>query len=350
MISEFFLTLGTLEQWQASLYSFFGLIIIFKFSQYLLLNQFKKIAEKTKNSFDDFLVSIFLKGNWLVFIIFSLFVSTKFLNLNETVNNVIDYVALVTLIIIIANFLQNFINRLALKKFEENEEEGKKTDASVVKTLSIIAGWGIWIIAVLLILQNSGVNIGALLAGAGIFGIAIAFALKEALADLFACLSIYLDKPFEVGDYIVIDSKKKGTIRKIGLRTTRLKTLRGEELVISNRNLTDSSLYNYKKMEKRRVSFEVYVDGKTTITKLEKGKKIIANIFLKKEEIELSKTSLTSFDGRAWTYEIVYYVNSRSYDKYLIAHEEILLALKKGFDKEKIKFETDIQKIIVKNN
>ena len=350
MISEFLLSLGTLDQWKASICFFLGLLIIFKLSQYLILNQFQKIAKETKNDFDNFLVSIFSKANWIIFLVFSLFIATKFLNLNEGVNSVINYLTLVTLIIIVTNFLQKLIEHLALKKIKKNEEEGKKTDASIVRTLSFIAGWGIWIIAILLILQNSGVNIGALLAGAGILGIAIAFALKEVLSDLFACLSIYLDKPFEVGDYVVIDSKKKGTIRKIGLRTTRLQTLRGEELVISNRSLTDSSLHNYKKMEKRRVSFEVYVDGKTSAAKLEKGKKLINHIIEKQENAELSKTSITSFNGKTWTYEIVYCVNSRSYDKYLIAHEEILLALKKAFDKEKIKFETDIQKIIVKNN
>ncbi|HOI60138.1 MAG TPA: mechanosensitive ion channel family protein [Candidatus Pacearchaeota archaeon] len=350
MIGELLLNLGTWEEWKLSLISFFGLIIFFRISKYLILNKFKKIAEKTKTDFDDFLISILSSTNLFIEFAFSLFVSSKFLNLSQGADSFINYLALVAFIILAATFFQKLIKYFSYKKFIEREEEGKKTDASVVRILSNIADWAIWVIAILLILQNSGIDIGALLAGAGIFGIAIAFALKEVLADLFACFSIYFDRPFEVGDYIVLDKGKNGTILKIGLRTTRIKTLRGEELVISNRKLTDSLLRNYKKMERRRVSFEVYVDSKTSLAKLEKGKKLILDIISKTENIKPIRACLVSFNGNSWTYEVTYYVTNGNYGKYLIAHESIILAIKKSFDKEKIKFATDIQKIILKED
>lgn len=350
MIGEILLSLGTWEQWKLSLISFFGLIIFFRISQYLVLNKLKQLTQLTKNDFDDFLVSILSSTNWFIEFAFSLFVSSKFLNLSQGIDNFINYLALVAFIILAATFFQKLIKYFAYKKFVEREEEGRKTDASVVRILSNIADWAIWVIAILLILQNSGIDIGALLAGAGIFGIAIAFALKEVLADLFACFSIYFDRPFEVGDYVVLDGGKNGTIKKIGLRTTRVKTLRGEELVISNRKLTDSFLRNYKKMEKRRVSFELFVDGKTSVAKLEKGKKIINNVIEKVENTDPIRARLKSFNGNSWTYEVIYYITTGDYDKYLIAHENIILSIRKAFDKEKIKFATDIQKIILKED
>lgn len=349
MIKEFLLSLGTLEEWKLSIISFFGLIVFFKVSQYLILNKFKKIAELTKNDFDDFLVTILSQTNWFIELVFALFVSSKFLNLGKGVDDFINYLALVAFIIFGAKFSQKLIKYFSYKKFVKREEEGKKTEASVVRVLSNIADWGIWVLAVLLILQNSGIDIGALLAGAGILGIAIAFALKEVLADLFACFSIYIDRPFEVGDYIVLD-KGKGTIKKIGLRTTRIQTLRGEELAIPNRKLTESYVHNYKKMERRRVSFEIYVDPKTSVKKLEEGKKIIGDIIEKEENAKLYRVSLSSFNGNSWTYSIIYYVTLRSYKKYLIAHENIILSIRKAFDKKKVKFATDIHKIILKDD
>ena len=348
MISEFFLSLGTGEEWKLSLGFFFGLIIASRVFKYLIINKFKAIADRTKNDFDDFLVSICATTTWPTEVIFSLFIATKFLHLAQGVDNFINYITLIAFIIFVSNFFQKLIKYFAFKKILKHEEEGKKTDASVVRVLSNLIQWGVWVVATLLILQNSGIDIGALLAGAGIVGIAIAFALKEVLADLFACFSIYFDRPFEVGDYIVLDNGKSGGVKKIGLRTTRLKTLRGEELVISNRKLTESFLHNYKKMEKRRVNFEVSVESKTPIKKLEKGKKLINDIIDKEENAEPVRAHLTYFNGNSWTYEITYHVTTKSYEKYLTAQEDIILAIRKAFDKEKIKFSTDEQKIILK--
>ncbi|MDD4358340.1 MAG: mechanosensitive ion channel family protein [Candidatus Pacebacteria bacterium] len=350
MINEFFLSIGTVEEWKLSLGFLVGLVVFFRVLKYLIVNKFKAIADITKNDFDDFLISAFSIKTWPTEIIFSIFVSSKFLHLGEGFNSFINYITLITIIIFVANFLQRLVKYFAIKKVLKHEEEDRKTDASVVHVLSNMIQWGIRVIAALLILQNSGIDIGALLAGAGIMGIAIAFALKEVLADLFACFSIYFDKPFEVGDYIVLDNGKSGGVKKIGLRTTRIKTLRGEELVISNRKLTDSFLRNYKKMEKRRVSFEVSVDAKTTAKKLEKGKEIIMKLIEKEEDVEKPKVYLTFFTGNSYVYGIIYFVKTRNYYKYMKARENIILNIRKAFDKEKIKFATDEQKIILKKD
>lgn len=350
MISEIFLSLGTVNDWKLTLIFFFGLLFLFKGSQYLLLNKVKRIVESTKNDLDDFLISVLSGTNWFISLAFALFISTKFLNLSVEANNVINYFALVAFIFFLASFFQKLVNYISFKKFINHKEEGRETDASIVKILANIVNWGIWILAVLLILQNSGIDVGALLAGAGIIGIAIAFALKEVLADLFACFSIYFDKPFEVGDYVVLEGNRNGTIKKIGLRTTRLETLRGEELVVSNRKLTESFLSNYKKMKHRRVNIEISVDPKTTLKSLMKGKEIIGKVIEKQEETDFKWAIVLPFDGHAWTYDIVYLMNTKSYNKYVSAKEDIVLAIRKAFEKEKIKFASSSQKIILKKD
>ncbi|MDD2548157.1 MAG: mechanosensitive ion channel family protein [Candidatus Pacebacteria bacterium] len=349
MIKEFFLSIGTPEQWKLSIVSFFGLLLFFKLSQCLILNNLKKLAEKTKTQFDDFLITVLSQTNWFIELVFSLFISSKFLNLSKATHSFINYLALVAFIIFAAKFSQKLVKYFAYKKFIEKEEDGKKTEASTVRVLSNIADWGIGVLAILLILQNSGIDIGALLAGLGILGIAVAFALKEVLADLFACFIIYFDRPFEVGDYVIL-SNGKGTIKKIGLRTTRVRTLRGEELVISNRKLTDSYLKNFKKMRRRRVTFELYVDAKTSNKKLEQGKELIRGIIEEHEGVTPHRIVLSSFNGNSWTYKIIYHVETRSYKKYVAAHEHIILSIRKAFDKSKIKFATDIHKIILKDD
>ena len=247
-----------------------------------------------------------------------------------------------------AMFFQQLISYFSKKSIEKQVEEGKKTDASAFRILFNILKWSTWFIAVLIILQNTGIDISALLAGAGIIGIALAFSMQEVLADLFACFSIYFDRPFEVGDFIVMENGEKGSVKKIGLKSTRIKSLKGDELIVSNKKLTESVLHNYRKMKQRRVIVEIYVDAKTSIPKLEKGKKIIHDTIEKQEDADPFRVHLRVFNGNSWTYEISYYINTNNYGRYLDIEEAVNLGIRKNFDKEKIKFATDIQKIILK--
>jgi small-conductance mechanosensitive channel len=269
--------------------------------------------------------------------------------LPDNIDSFINIFTLVVVIVYIARFIQKLIEYSADKNIIKQEEQGKKTDASAIRILSNIAKWAIWLIASLFILQNAGVDISALVAGAGIAGIAIAFALQEVLADLFACFSIYFDKPFEVGDFVVIEGGESGTVKKIGLKSTRIKSLKGDEMIVSNKKLTESVLHNYKKMEKRRAEFEISVDPKTSVAKLKKGKEIISKIIEDIDDTEFNRVHLKTFNGNSWTYIAVYFVTSSKYEKYMDAQEGINLEIRKVFDKEKIKFATDTQKIILKD-
>lgn len=345
---NFLQQMGTATEWRLAIIFSLLTVCLLALFKYLLISKFRKLALKTKNQVDDFLVTALSVIGWPLEVILAIFVGSKFLLIPADIEKFISWVTLTVVIVYAAKFLQKTIEYFSLKNIGQKEKEGNKTDASGIEVVSRIGKWAVWFIAALLILQNSGINIGTILAGAGIIGIAIAFAMQEVLSDLFACFTIYFDKPFRVGDYIVMENGKSGTVKKIGLKSTRLKSLVGEEIVVSNKKLTESVLHNYKKMDKRRITFIVGVDAKTTISKLERGKKIIEEVIDKDEDTELLRAHIKDFNGNSWEYEIAYNIVTKEYTRYLDAQERINLNIRKLFDKEKIKFATDVQKIILK--
>jgi small-conductance mechanosensitive channel len=201
----------------------------------------------------------------------------------------------------------------------------------------------------LLILSNIGVNITSLIAGLGIGGLAIAFALQRILEDFFSSFSIYFDKPFEEGDFIIVGSDM-GVVKHIGLKTTRLQTLQGQELVISNKELTDSRVNNYKKMKKRRIVFTFGVEYSTPVAKMKKINKIVEAIFKKIEGADLDRVHFKEFGDFSLNYEIVYYVKTGDYLEYMNIQQEINLTLKQQFEKENIEFAFPSQTIYMKKS
>ena len=206
-----------------------------------------------------------------------------------------------------------------------------------------------------MVLTNLGVEITPLIAGLGVGGIAIALALQVILGDLFNAFVIYFDKPFKEGDFIIIGSDM-GVVKDIGIKTTRIQALSGQELVMSNTDLTNSRINNYKKMEKRRVPFSFGVTYDTPAKKLEKIKIIVADIVkacdkkygTKNASINLDRVHFKSFGGSSLDYEVVYYVPTADYNKYMDIQEFINLELVKVFEKEKIEFAFPTRTIYMK--
>ncbi len=201
--------------------------------------------------------------------------------------------------------------------------------------LALIAKLILWTTGFLLVLSNLGVNISALIASLGIGGIAIALAVQNVLGDIFSSFSIYLDKPFEIGDYIIVGDHS-GTVKKIGLKSTRIEALQGEEIVISNNELTTTRIQNFKTMKKRRIAFQIGLTYDTSSTKLKKVPKLIESIIEKTKNAEFSRAHFHEFGDFALKYEIVYYIHSGEYQDYMDAQEAINLEIHKAFEKEKI--------------
>ena len=184
------------------------------------------------------------------------------------------------------------------------------------------------------------------MAGLGIGGIAIAFALQNILSDIFASFSIYFDKPFKVDDFIIIGDDK-GVVKKIGIKSTRIQTLQGEELVISNKELTESRVHNYKKMERRRIVFVFGVTYETPTEKVKKIPSIIKDIIEKTELADIDRVHFKEFADFSLNFEVVYYLKTSDYAEYMDTQQEINLAMKEHFEKEQIEFAYPTQTVFV---
>ena len=185
-----------------------------------------------------------------------------------------------------------------------------------------------------------------MIAGLGIGGIAIAFALQGILGDLFSSFAIFFDKPFEIGDFIKIGDKS-GTVRKIGIKTTRLKSTDGDEIVISNQELTGAVLHNYKKTEERRNVLSLGVTYNTPTDKLKMIPVILKKVIDDAENIRFDRAHFKSFGDFALGFEAVYYVKSGNYTQHMDAQQIVNFAIKEGFDKEGIEIAFPTQTVYV---
>ena len=194
----------------------------------------------------------------------------------------------------------------------------------------MLARGGTWAVALLLALENLGVNVGTLVAGLGVGGVAIALATQNVLGDVFASVSILLDKPFVVGDFIILDSYM-GQVERIGIKTTRVRSLDGELIVFSNADLLKSRIRNYKNLPQRRVVFRVGVVYETPPEVVEKLPGILREVVAGAEGVRLDRAHFASYGDSALVFEVVYYVINGDYNVYMDIQQAINLALFRRF-------------------
>jgi small-conductance mechanosensitive channel len=318
-------------------------VALLKIFQIIVLKKLENIAKKTKTDLDDVLIGIVEKIKPPVYSFVALYGALQFLTLGEVVEKIINGLLILVVVYQIINALQEFIN-FAVRKLSS---EDKKVSSSVVSSISIMAKTVLWSFAVLLILSNWGINISSLVAGLGIGGIAIALAVQKILSDVFSSFSIFVDKPFEEGDFIAV-GQDMGVVQKIGIKTTRIKSLQGEELIISNQELTTERVKNFKRMKERRIVFTIGVCYETPVEKLKKIPEMMKDIIEKEELARFDRTHFKTYGDFSLNYEMVYYVTSREYLKYVNTQQSINFALKEKFEKEGIEFAYPTQTIFVK--
>lgn len=322
---------------------FVVLLIVFKVIQYIILKRLGKLAEKTKTDIDDTLIEITksLKPPFYWFLAF--FFAIKFLTIGILATQVINGILVVWVVYQIIKAVQILLNYILNKKFAKEDDQGSK---AAIVYVNMIAKFLLWAIGLLLILSNLGVDVTSLIAGLGIGGIAIAFALQNILSDLFSSFAIYFDKPFQIGDFIVAGSHS-GTVEKIGIKTTRIRALQGEEIVISNNELTGARVQNFKKMQKRRVVSSFGILYETPVEKIKNIKQIVTNIFNNLENAELSRVHFKQLGDFSLNFEVVYNITTGDYNIFMDVQEKFNFALMEAFESEGIEFAYPTQKLFV---
>lgn len=213
------------------------------------------------------------------------------------------------------------------------EDPARRTSISVLRFLGLVV---VWSSVLLLALDNVGVNVSALVAGFGIGGIAVALAAQNILGDLFASLSIILDRPFEVGDFVVVGDFL-GVVEKIGLKTTRVTSLGGEQIVFSNTDLLGSRIRNYKKMQRRRVAFSIDVVHGTPTDDLRAVAQIARESVESQENVTFDRAHMKDVLPTALRYEIVYYIGTNDYTAYMDVQQAINLQILEALEERGVR-------------
>jgi small-conductance mechanosensitive channel len=214
---------------------------------------------------------------------------------------------------------------------------GNGSVAGAVVALGFLGQVAVWAVVLLLALDNFDVKVTALLAGLGVGGVAMALAVQNILGDLFASVSIVLDKPFEVGDFILVGDMM-GAVEYIGMKTTRVRSLSGEQIIFSNADLLGSRIRNFKRMRERRVTFTLNVSYDTPHDRLARLPERLREIVGRKPKVRLDRAHFQRFDESALVFEVVYYVTDPDYNLFMDLQQEINLEIFRTFEEEDIRF------------
>lgn len=323
-----------------------SLVLAMQLTKRVLLRQLERMAARTATDLDDFMLSLVSRIGAGTFIIVSLYVATRPLTLNSAMDHAVKYLLVIVLTVRVVIIIQQTI-QYSIRKVYLRSHPSDPTAEALSKNITQVLSWALWALGVVFILDNLGVNISALMAGIGIGGIAVAMASQAILGDLFSAVSIFVDKPFVVGDFIIVGDLM-GTVEQIGLKTTRIRSLYGEQLIFPNSELTKSRIRNYKRMEIRRVDFKLGIIYETPPEKVKKVPALVKEIFDHIQGVKLDRVHLLSFGDYALIYEVVYFVSSADYNVYMDRQQEINFALMDVFQKEDIRFAYPTQTLLTK--
>ncbi|MDG4867644.1 mechanosensitive ion channel family protein [Guyparkeria sp. 1SP6A2] len=313
----------------------------------VLINRWGRFAESTANTLDDDLVAVLKRTQWWFLLVVGLSAATLYLDLPSQADYFFRSVTMLALLLQAGLWSSTFLTQ----RLERYRLKRKETDPGSVTTLSVVnfmARIALWSIILLLALDNLGINVTALIAGLGVGGIAIALAVQNILGDLFASLSIVLDKPFAVGDFLIIDDLL-GSVEHVGLKTTRLRSLSGEQLVFSNSDLLQSRIRNYGRMHERRVVFNIGVTYQTPRTKLEKIPSIMREAVETSDQTRFDRSHFKEYGNFSLNFETVYYVGTPDYNRYMDVQQAVNLHIHQRFEEEGIDFAYPTQRVFVES-
>lgn len=323
---------------------FIGAVLILLAIKKIVIGRLKKLTRKTKTTVDDFILKIFQRNIVPLLYFAAFYASVQNLVLAANAKKFIDVLGVIVLTVLSIRFFVALVNYVLYSFWIKNErnEARERSLKGLLNVIKVI----IWGGGIVFLFDNLGFKISAVLAGLGIGGIAVALAAQTLLGDLFSFFSILFDRPFEVGDFIILDDYM-GVVEYIGIKTTRIRSLGGEQLVLANTDLTNSRVRNYKRMAERRVVFKLGVTYQTSYEKIQEIPAIIKQVITQVKDTRFDRAHFFSYGDFSLIIEVVYYVLSPDYNKYMDAQQEINMAIMKEFQKKKIEFAYPTQTLYV---
>ncbi len=338
---------NSLGRYVAGLIVFIGLLMFLKMFKSIIVTRLRKITDKTKSNLDDFVMDFFEHKLFPILYFGAFYIAVLQLNLNPGIKKLVNSAGVIYLAFQVTGFGYK-ITEYFLKEKIDLRSKYKINDTTSAGILLFIK-FLFWGLCTTFVLDNLGFDISAIIAGLGVGGVALALASQNILNDLFNYFVIFFDRPFEVGDFIIVGDFA-GTIKKIGIKTTRIVSLSGEELIFANSDLTSSRVKNYRRMQMRRVVFELGATYDTPVDKMEKIPGIIKEIIDGIEETKFDRCHFKSYGAFSLNIETVYYVNGNDYTKYMDIQQDINFKIKRAFEKEVIEFAFPTQTLYVEKN
>ncbi|MBX2992661.1 MAG: mechanosensitive ion channel family protein [Bacteroidetes bacterium] len=309
-------------------------VLTFMFKR--VARRFSRFAATTETRIDNIVAEILGKTRWFFILGIALFAGGKYVTLppagESLLRNIVIFTTLIQTGLWATQLLASWIRESVERKMAEDA-----ASATTMTAMSFLGRVLIWSVVLLLALDNMGVNITALVTGLGIGGVAVALAIQNILGDLFASLSIVLDKPFVIGDFIIVN-EYLGTVEYIGLKTTRIRSLSGEQVIFSNSDLLKSRIRNFKRMQQRRVVFSIGITYQTPFEKLSRVAGMIRSIIEVQPLARFDRAHFKEYGDSSLVFEIVYHVGSADFNTYMDIQQHINLEIYRRFEDEGIDF------------
>ncbi|HEY8464317.1 MAG TPA: mechanosensitive ion channel domain-containing protein [Bacillota bacterium] len=324
----------------------FGSIMIKVLKMYIF-KHLKIWSEKTTTKIDNFLVNTLDKKLFPFLYLALLYFGLNGLKLNPFIKRGLNILGITLITFYSVRLALDTLSYVMEFIWTKKEVDASRKGAlnGIVFVFKVL----VWCLATIIFLDNLGVKISGLITGLGIGGVAVALAAQAVLGDLFSYFTIFFDRPFEIGDFVNIGDFS-GTVEFIGVKTTRLRSLSGEQLIFPNSDLTNSRVRNYKRMERRRVVFKIGVAYQTSTATLKAIPQIIENIITGFEDTIFDRAHFVSYGDYSLVFEIVYYVIGSDYKRYMDIQQEINLQIKTEFEQRGIKFAYPTQILYLEQN
>lgn len=309
----------------------------------LIVTRLTHYFARTPSKWDDILVHALGHTTHIFMLALAVTVAMRFIPHDKKYNLYVYRTFFVISMIQLAIWM-NFIVDSIITNFINRKTRKNPAAASSISLIQLFSKFVILSVVILFTLHNLGINITTILAGLGVGGIAVALALQKILRDLFSSLSIVMDKPFVVGDFIIMD-QYLGEVEKIGLRTTRLRSLSGEQIIMSNSEILATNIRNYKRMKERRIVFQVGLPLSSEPHELQKAVSLITEAVKSKSGTRFDRCHFQAIGRSYLDIETVYYVLSPDYNVYMDIHQAILLELLTTFRENGLTFVYPAQRI-----
>jgi small-conductance mechanosensitive channel len=311
----------------------------------LIIRQITALSSRTANRADDLIADTLRRTRTFFLLFISVYAASRVLELSATLHTALHVIGVIVVVTQAAIWGTVVINALVRRQTARHLEEDAAT-ATAINALGFVIRLAFYSILVLMGLDNLGFEVTTLIAGLGIGGVAIALALQNVLGDLFASLSIVLDRPFVIGDFIIVDDLP-GTVEYVGLKTTRVKSLSGEQIVFSNSDLLSSRIRNFKRMYERRIAFTIGVTYQTPRAQLEGIPGMIRLAVERQQNTRFDRSHFHAYGDFSLNFETVYYVLVPEYNTYMDIQQAINFEIHRAFEEAGIEFAYPTQTLLL---